>query len=584
MRATGLRGRETLTFASRIDRTRYRSSSDGGLMRHPFLRFIVACALMVARPAFAQSATLIIVNARVHTVNTAKPNAEAIAIADGRIVAVGSTREIRALAGAKTEVLDARGNTIIPGLQDNHLHGAGGGPGVDLSGARTMADLLARIAARVKTTRGDVVFTNADWHEAQLQEQRVPTRADLDAIAPSTPVVVVRGGHEYILNSAALAKWNITRTTPEPAGGRISRGADGDLNGELVDRAKDLVTLPGGDEPSAPTVESMAAEFHKLNASGLTSIRIPGGSVEQYRLLQEMKRRGVLTMRVNHLLRIPAQTPAQLKAALDATGVRPDEGDEWVRNGGIKLLVDGGFEGGWMSEPYEEPFGKGGRYTGLNVVPLGAFTALVKEANRAGWRVATHAVGDAAIDEVLTAYEAADAERSIKGRRWSIEHAFLPREEHFARMKALELTISVQDHLYLAGPSLVKMWGAKRAAWVTPMRAFLDHGIEVSGGTDSPVIPYNPLWVYYHWVTRRTMTGGVLGADQRITRAEALRVETLNNAYLTFEEKTKGSIEVGKFADLVMLPKDLLTMPEEDIPGMRVLMTMVGGKIVYRRE
>src|SRR6185436_12814327 len=162
---------------------------------------------------------------------------------------------------------------------------------------------------------------------------------------------------------------------------------------------------------------------------------------------------------VNHLLRVPARTPAQLKAALDATGVRPDEGDEWVRNGGIKLLVDGGFEGGWMSEPYEEPFGKGGRYTGLNVVPLSEFTALVKEANRDGWRVATHAVGDAAIDEVLTAYEAADAEHSIKGRRWSIEHAFLPREEHFARMKALELAISVQDHLYFAGPSLVKMWG-----------------------------------------------------------------------------------------------------------------------------
>lgn len=525
---------------------------------------------------------LVIINARIHTVNPAMPTAEAVAISAGKFTAVGTTRDIQALAGAGTRVLDAAGRTLIPGLQDNHLHGAGGGPGVDLSNVRSLGEVLTLIEARVKQAKtGDVVITNADWHEAQLKEQRLPYRKDLDKVAPNTPVVVVRGGHEYILNSAALAKWGIDKNTSEPAGGRITRDENGELNGELVDRAKALVTLP---PPPPLTLESLVAEHEKLNAAGLTSIRYPGASIEHYRLLQEIKKRGLLTIRVNHLLRPAASTPAQLTAVLDQWGVQPDEGDEWLRNGGLKLAVDGGFEGGWMTELYEMPFDEEGRFYGINTLKLEEFTALLKAANRGGWRVATHAVGDAAIDEVLAGYAAADTDKSIRGRRWSIEHAFIPREDQYPKMKQLGLAISVQDHLYLAGPSLVRMWGAKRAAWVTPVRAYLDNGIEVSGGTDAPVVPYPPLWVFYHWVSRDTITGGVLGPDQRITRQEALRVETLNNAHLTFEEKTKGSIETGKFADLVMLPQDIMTMPEKDIPRMNVLMTIVGGKIVYQRE
>ena len=150
-------------------------------------------------------------------------------------------------------------------------------------------------------------------------------------------------------------------------------------------------------------------------------------------------------------------------------------------------------------------------------------------------------------------------------------------------MKALGLVISAQDHLYLAGPSLVKYWGTARAAWTTPVRAYLDRGFTVAGGTDSPVVPYPPLWVFYHFVTRDTISGGVLGADQKVSRTEALRVMTINNAYLTFEERVKGSIEPGKLADLVVLPEDILTCPEKHLERMQVELTMVGGKVVYRR-
>jgi predicted amidohydrolase YtcJ len=555
--------------------------------RYVFLlaRYVLVLAGAPAMGAGAQTPPpapdTVLVNGHVITVDASFSIAQAVAIRDGRFTAVGSDAAIRKLAGPNTKTIDLRGQTVIPGLADGHLHDAGGGPGVDLSRTRSIADILAAISARAKQSRpGDIIVSNSDWHEAQLTEHRLPYRKDLDTVSPDNPVVLVRGGHEYILNSAALKKWNITKETAQHPGGRITRDAQGELNGELVDRAKSLVQLPPGPKL---TIEMLQEQHRKLNAAGLTSIRYPGASVEQYRLLQEMARRGVLTMRVSQLLRLAADSAEAMRAAIAASQVKPDEGDEWVRIGGMKLGVDGGFEGGWMREPYAEPWGEHGMFRGVNTMKQAPFTEVVKELNRRGWRVATHAVGDAAIDEVLAAYEAANAERSIAGKRWTIEHGFIAQADQFPRMKALDLVISAQDHLYLAGPSLVNYWGAKRAAWTTPMRAYLDHGFVVAGGTDSAVVPYPPLWVIYHFVTRDTISGGVLGADQKITRREALQVETINNAHLTFEERVKGSIEPGKLADLVVLPEDILTCPAKNIEAMSVTMTMVGGKIVYQR-
>jgi len=543
---------------------------------------IAAAIVLSAAQTPPRRADMILVNGHVITVDGAFSIAQAIAIADGKFLAVGSNADIRSLAGPSTTTIDLQGRTVIPGLADGHLHDAGGGPGVDLSHARSIADVLGAIADRVAHSKpGDVIVSNSDWHEAQLKEHRLPYRADLDRVSPANPVVLVRGGHEYILNSAALAKWNITKDTSQPPGGRITRGQAGELNGELIDRAKSLVRLPS---PPPLTIDALQEQHRKLNAAGLTSIRYPGAPVEQYRLLQEMRTRGVLTMHVNQLLRLNADSGEAVRTAIAATGVKPDEGDEWVRIGGMKLGVDGGFEGGWMREPYAEPWGEHGTFRGVNTMKQAPYTDVVKELNRLGWRVATHAVGDAAIDEVLAAYEAANTERSIVGKRWTIEHGFIPEADQFPRMKALDLVISAQDHLYLAGPSLMNYWGPKRAAWTTPVRAYLDRGFVVAGGTDSAVVPYSPLWVIYHFVTRDTISGGVLGQDQRITRKEALQLETINNAYLTFEERIKGSIEPGKLADLVVLPEDILTCPDKHIEQMQVDMTIVGGNVVYRRR
>ena len=555
------------------------------------LSTLLALAAAVAASQFAgpaegrQSAApdAVYYNAKVVTVDDRFAYAQAVAITGDKFTAVGTNAEVRKLAGPTTRQVDLKGLTVVPGLTDNHLHNAGGGPGVDLSRARTLADVYAAVAARVKQSKpGDVIVSNSDWHEAQLKEQTLPLRRDLDTVAPNNPVVLVRGGHEFILNSAALTRWNITKATPEPEGGRITTYSDGELNGELVDTARRLVTLPPPPERSMEQrIQDQIAEYNRLHAAGLTAVRHPGDSAENYRMRQEMQRRGVLTMRVTQLLR-PGGTAGAVEKALASAGLSPDTGDAMLRIGGIKLGVDGGFEGGYMREPYAEPYGEGGKFRGLQTVPQAPYTEVVKTLNRLGWRVFTHAVGDAAIDQVLAAYEAANAEKSIAGRRWGIEHAFMAQPDQLPRIKKLDLYISAQNHLYLAGPSLVNYWGPKRAGWTTPVKAFLDAGLPVSGGTDAGVVPYPPLWVIYHFVTRDTITGGVLGSDQRISREDALRLVTRNHWYLTFEERTKGVIAPGRYADMVVLAEDIMTVAPKRIEQMNVLMTMVGGKPVYR--
>ena len=524
---------------------------------------------------------IVLFNGTVITVDRDFSIHTAVAIIGDRIMAVGNDDQMRTVAGPATRMIDLKGHALIPGLMDNHLHSTGGGPGVDLSRARSLADVYDALQARVQSSKpGDLIVSNSDWHEAQLKEQRLPLRDDLDRVAPKNPVVLVRGGHEYILNSAALANWKIDETTPQPAGGRITKYDDGRLNGELVDTAKSRVRLPPASPRSAQRqIDDRVAEYKKLNEAGLTGIRHPGISINEYRLLQEMQKRGLLTIRINALLR-PAIGANGVDPSLAASGIQQNEGDETLRVGGIKLAVDGGFEGGLMRDLYEKPWDENGTYRGLQTINTERYIAAVRELNRQDWRVATHAVGDAAIDLVLNAYEKANADQSIVGRRWSIEHAFIGRADHLPRMKALAVAISAQNHLYLAGPSLVKYWGAARAGITTPVKMYLDAQLPVSSGTDAPVVPYPPLWTLYHFITRDTITGGVLGADQRVTREQALRMATINNAWLNMEERIKGSIEPGKFADLVILNEDPLTCPEPRLRDAKVLMTMVGGKVV----
>ncbi len=562
--------------------------------RHSVLPVLTGLGLSIllgaCRPS-TEPADIVLVGGEVVTL-AAEGVVDGIAVRGARVVAIGDDSEIRAYIGPQTRVIDLAGRSVLPGLADNHLHSTGGGPGVDLSRVRSMDELLASIAERAESLPpGEVILTNSDWHEGQLAEQRLPYRDDLDGAAPDHPVVVVRGGHEYILNSAAIRRWSIDEDTPDMAGGRLGRYADGRLNGELVDRAKALVTLPSpAPLDRVSEKQALADQYTTLNRRGLTSVRHPGGSLHQLELLEELRDEGRLTMRIEYLLRAPRSgDPDALREAIAAWPAPPTperargSAADLVRIGGIKLGVDGGFEGGLMREPYEEPWGEGGSYYGLQTVPRDAFLTSVRVLQDAGWRLATHAVGDAAIDLVLDGYEAANDASPISDGRWVVEHGFIPREDHFPRMRALGLAVSAQDHLYLAAPSLVAYWGEDRAGWTTPLRSYLDADIPVSLGTDSPVVPYDPWWVLHHFTTRGTISAGVTGADQAVSRSEALRAMTVGYAWLTFSEHERGTLAPGMLADLIVTAEPYLECPDPCLETMQIDLTVLGGEVIFER-
>jgi len=555
------------------------------------LTFVLALA--ACGEGSAPAPELILHGGTVYTADADGSVIQAVAIRDGRFVAVGPDDEVRALAGPETDVRDLGGRAVLPGLGDDHFHAAGGGPGVELSDARTLQEVLDAIAAAAQEKDpGELIVTQSDWHEGQLDEQRLPYRDDLDAAAPNHPVVVVRGGHEYILNSAALERFGIDRSTEVPdaegGGGRIGRYEDGRLNGELIDAAQHLVELDPADAGAAPEgfdeqVERLKGELRTVSRAGLTFVRYAGAGPEKWRALKELRDRGELPVRVQLLFRLSDEdaTGAALDSALSTWGVEPGQGDEWLGVGGVKLGVDGGFEGGLMRDPYEEPWGQGGSFHGARTVHADSFRETARELSRRGWRVATHAVGDSAIDLVLRAYAAADSVRSIRERRWVVEHAFVPREDHYPVMRELGLVASLQNHLYVAAPSLVSYWGRERAERTSPMALFLKEGVPVAAGTDSPVIPYNPFWVLYHFATRGTISAGTMGEPYAVSRYEALRAATWGNAYLAGQEDLRGTIEEGKLADLVVISQDIMQVPVDRMEETEALLTVVGGEVVY---
>jgi len=519
-------------------------------------------------------ADAIFINGNVVTVDNGSRVTQAFAIKDGKFLSVGSTEEIKTLAGSNTQVVDLKGRTVIPGLADGHFHSAGGGAGIDISQTRSLADIFAKISDAAKTSApGQILVSNSDWHEAQLKEQRTPTAAELEAAAPGIPVVLVRGGHSYFLNNTALAKWNITTSSPVPAGGAIPKDVNGNLTGELVDTARDPVQLPASPPATQASIEKEQAV---LNSYGLTSVRVAGTSVAAYRLLQQVRNSGKSTVRYSVLFRgVGLDTLASEK-------IKQGDGDSLVKVWGIKMAVDGGFEGAHTTQAYAEPMGKGGTYFGLMTVPQASFNDSVIAYNKGGWRVATHAVGDAAIDQVLEGYEKASVAKDIRQDGWTIEHAAIMRPDQLPKLKALNLRMSVQDHLYLVAPVLKNYLGVDRYSQYSPVRTYLDAGLLVAGGTDAPVIPINPFWGLYHLVSRDSISGGVAGANQATTRAEALRVLTLNNAKLTDEADIKGSIETAKLADFVVISGDIMSIPTGEIEDLKALETYVGGKRVYK--
>jgi predicted amidohydrolase YtcJ len=530
----------------------------------------------------------VLYNGNVLTLDPTRPAACAVAIAEGRVLAVGDDRDVRALAEPGAEQIDLGGRTLLPGFVDSHAHVSHVGEElgkVDLSRCRSIADVLEAVAERARTTPpGEWIEVSGMWHETALAEKRFPTRRELDAAAPDHPVYLPRGTRFFaVANSLALQRAGIDEQTPDPEGGQFARDPEtGELTGLLLQRpafapVRRLLPTPGLDEH----VEGIRRGGRLFSRTGVTSVVDPALSPEAMRAYQRVWAAGELQVRTNMTLILDRSVPLErdedeLLEQLETWGAFSGHGDELLRLGALKFWADGFVETAWLKEGYAN----NPAFHGVQAMPRETLARVLRAASRHRWQVGIHCVGDAAVEMVLDAFEAADREAPIGGRRWSLMHALFVTPEMNERARRLGLVISAQQLLvYAFAPTMIECWGDERMRNVSPHRTWLDAGLVVAAGSD--VVPFDPLVGIWSMVTRRTLAAGIVGPDQRVTREEALRMYTINGAYLTFEENLKGSIEPGKLADLVILDGDPLSCPEAEIKDLPVATTVLGGRVVH---
>ncbi len=527
-------------------------------------------------------------NGKVITVDSAFSIKEAFAIKEDRFLAVGSNAQILPLAGPTSRRVDLHGSTVIPGLIDDHNHQYNAAfmllQGVNLVGVPTLAEMLSRIrqAVAISPQKQTVVGT-AGWNEGTFPEKRPPTRQDLDQISLDHPILVFRARGNAYLNTAALAAAAITRQTESVSGFAIPKDSTGEPTGTVtgpgaVLEVADRVIAPLSEEQKEDLILRMQQEQH---AVGLTSIREPELPPDIMRVYWRLWREGKLTMRVSMGLDVPPEDAVKMEEILQPWGVGPGFGDHILRLDAIgEFLVDVNLPAhtAYLREPYIDL--PGNNVGAPRITPVN-FRQAVLVINRYGWRPAIHIYGDKALDIVLDGYQSADNQKSIRESRWIVEHVPLVHPDQMEEMARLGVMIIANVQPYSGAEGMIRSLGKERAEGTVPMRQLLDHHLTVGTGTDWPTFTDNPFLSMYFYITRKTADGKVSGASQKITREEALRVATINNAYITYEEGVKGSIEAGKLADFLVLSQDLLAMPEDEIRSIHPLATYVGGREVF---
>jgi predicted amidohydrolase YtcJ len=534
---------------------------------------------------------IIFVNGKIVTADRDFSIVEAVAIRDGRFLAVGSNAEIDRLAGPATQRVDLKGKTALPGLIDTHAHVELAGllsATVSFEGAKTAADAVELISARAARTPLGSWIRGGIWHPvSQLAEKRYLTLEELDRAAPDHPICLPIS-HFTLANSRALALAGITKATPDPEGGIIHRDPKtGEPNGTLEERAEDLVTSLLPDWTPAERLAQLKDAMAYFNSYGLTSAISAAVDPATLRAHHEIKRRGEATLRISAMYAPtgglnPTMSLDEWELFFSRIGAASDFGDPWLSYSGVKLQIDGGMT--LRTAAMRDGYPDDPDYHGTVVIEAERFNALVATANRYGWRVGVHAVGDAAIDRVLDAYELADAERSIRDRRFIVIHGSLIRRDQMLRARALGVRVDAQSCFLWEKAAVVKHYlGQETANRAFPMRSLIDvMGIEsVAQGTDYPINPVNPFINIYVMVTRRDKNGDVYGAGEAVTREEAIRLYTSAAARYSFSEALTGSIEPGKLADMIVLSDDVLTVPQEEIKTIKTLRTIVGGRTVF---
>jgi hypothetical protein len=530
-------------------------------------------------------ADLALVNGTVWTGESGRPRAEAVAVRAGRIAAVGSSLDIRRLAGAAIRTIDLKGDLVLPGFIDSHTHFLAGGSALlslRLRDAASREDFVSRIGRQARLSAKGEWILNGDWDHQQFNPPELPRREWVDGVTPDHPVCVNRhDGHMVLANSLALRLAGITRATPAPDGGEIVKDpVTGEPTGILKDAAIDLVSrhIP---LPSLETrLRAGEAALREAARCGLTSVHDMADS-SNFEVYEELLHAGRLTARI--FLYIPLDD-ADLYERLR---LKTPFGDDRLRIGGLKAFVDGSL--GSSTALFYEPYSDNLRATGLlspQMSPEGDLEKRLLEADRAGLQVAVHAIGDKANAIILDIFERVIARNGARDRRWRIEHAQHLRAADIGRFGRLGIIASVQPfHAADDGRWAEAKIGRERCRMTYAFRSLVDGGAVLACGSDWTVAPLSPLTGIAAAVTRRTTDGKNPNGwypEQKLTLEEALAGYTRNGAYAEFSEKTKGSIAPGKLADLVVLSPDVFKMPPEKIAEARVKLTIVNGAVVFR--
>jgi len=532
------------------------------------------------------AASLIVTNAHVWTGDPRRPEAEAIAILGERIVAVGSRGEVAAWRGPRTEVIDAGGRRILPGFNDSHLHffdGAAKLSQVQLKDAHSPEEFARRIAEHAQTLPKGEWVLGGTWDDQAFARSELPTRRWIDPLTPETPVFVDRyDGHTALANSLALRLAGVTAATPDPPGGEIVRDAAGEPTGILKDAAMGMVSgvIPAPSREAR--LRTIRAGLAHAAALGVTSVQDMNPSYEDVAAYAELLERGELTLRISTA---PLETRWEDQARL---GLRRAFGSSWLRLGALKGFADGSL--GSTTAYFFEPYADNPATRGLlsdEMHPIDGMCERLVKADAAGLQLCVHAIGDQAISIVLDLFEEVIRANGARDRRLRIEHAQHMARKDFARFARLGVIASVQPyHAIDDGRWAEARIGPERAKTTYAFRSFLAAGVRLALGTDWPVAPLNPMETLYAAVTRATLDGKRPGGwvpEEKITLREAMEAYTTGAAYAEFRETDKGNLTPGKLADLVVLSDDVLALPPERIRDVKVDVTIVGGRAVYRR-
>jgi predicted amidohydrolase YtcJ len=554
------------------------------------LAFIAPLALASAQqPSVAD---LVLKNGNIYTANERQPTAEAVAIRKDRIIFVGSNRDAQKYVGKTTRVVDLNGKTLLPGMTDAHHHLFGVGfreITLNLEGINSLEDFLAKVKARVDQTQPGAWVTGRGWIETFWKPPVFPTRWDLDKVAPNNPVFLDRAdGHGAVANSAALKIARVDKNTPSPFGGEISQDKQtGEPNGMLLDAAQDLVQrhIPG---PTAEETERALILGVKRNIQlGWTQIQDAGGSYADVVLARRLYGEGKIKLRIYKALSAPGREAQQLFRDGPIIG---EQGHRLtVRT--VKLYADGSL--GSRSAALLEPYSDKPDTSGFLTIKEEVLLPFLEEALRKGVQVETHAIGDRGNRFILDAYEKAfkavpPAERKIREPRWRIEHSQIVNPADIPRFAKLGVIPSMQPShaigdLHFAPSRL----GIERLAGAYAWQSFIKSGSIVPGGSDAPVERGEPMIEFYAAVARKDMkgfSGEGWHSEEAVTREQALKMFTVWPAYAAFEEKLRGSIEIGKLADFTVLSADIMKIPEMEILKTRCVMTVIGGEIVYEAK